>query len=495
MGCITILGLGPGAPSYLTQEAKALLETATEVYLRTKEHPAVAALPGHLVVHSFDYIYRREETFPAVYEAIAQEVLALGWRPQGVLYAVPGHPLVAEATVQRLLALAKEAGLPLRIVAGLSFLEPVCTALGLDPLAQGLQLLDATALLPTAAFAPASPIVPTYPLLLAQLYGQRVAATAKLALLEVYPPEHPVTLVRAAGIPGQEEVRTIPLYALDRQGELDALTCAYLPPLAAEANIATLAGLQYIVARLRAPNGCPWDREQTHASLKAHLLEEAYEVLAALDANDPAKLCEELGDLLLQIVLHAQIAVEAGEFALADVLRGIGEKILRRHPHVFGGIKVTDTKELLRNWERIKQEERDENSLNDAERSLLAGLPHTLPALAASQAIQERAARVGFDWPEMEGVLAKLGEELRELQRATDTVQRLQEFGDLLFAIVNVARWLKIDAEEALRLANRRFQGRFQAMERLCWERGLNFAGLTLEEKNALWEEVKKGGD
>jgi tetrapyrrole methylase family protein / MazG family protein len=492
---ITILGLGPGAAEHLTLEARAVLQAASEVHLRTAQHPTVAALPAHLTVHSFDSVYEAGDTFASVYQTIADEVVKLGNRPQGVIYAVPGHPLVAEATVLAILAQARTAGLPVRVVAGLSFLEPVFTVLGVDPLAHGLQVLDATSLEPSQPFVPAAPIQVWRPLLLAQLYGEHVATLAKLTLLEFYPPDHPVTLVWAAGVPERERVRVLPLYELDRQHDLDPLTCAYVPPLEQGSELASLDAFQRIVARLRAPDGCPWDREQTHGTLKGNLLEESYEVLAALDAEDPDKLCEELGDLLLQIVLHAQIAVESEEFGLADVIRGIAEKLVRRHPHVFAAEKVADTRDLLRNWERIKQDERDQNHAEDGDRSLLSGVPPNLPALAASQSIQERASRVGFDWSGLSGVLDKLGEELGELQAARNQSERLSELGDVLFAAANAARWLDLDAEEALRLANNRFRERFQAMEQICGQRGLRFASLSLDEKNALWDEVKALGD
>jgi tetrapyrrole methylase family protein/MazG family protein len=273
---ITILGLGPGAADKLTLEASAVLQAASEVYLRTSQHPTVAALPAHLEVHSFDFVYESGDSFASVYQTIADQVLALGQRPRGVIYAVPGHPLVAEATVLAILSEARSAGLPVRVVAGLSFLEPVFTVLGMDPLAVGLQVMDATSLEPSQPFLPAPPIQVWRPLLLAQIYGPRVATLAKLALLESYPPDHPMTLVWAAGVPDRERVRVLPLYTLDRQHDLDALTCAYIPPLEQQRDLATLDGFQRIVARLRGPDGCPWDREQTHGTLKRNLLEESY---------------------------------------------------------------------------------------------------------------------------------------------------------------------------------------------------------------------------
>jgi tetrapyrrole methylase family protein/MazG family protein len=491
---ITILGLGPGAAEQMTVEAQAVLQAVGEVYLRTAQHPTVTALPDHLEVHSFDAVYESGETFASVYQTIANQVLALGQRPQGVVYAVPGHPLVAEASVLAILDQARTAGLPVRVVAGLSFLEPVFTALGVDPLANGMQVLDATSLEPSQPFLPAAPIQVWRPLLLAQVYAPRVATLVKLALLEFYPPEHALTLVWAAGVPERERVRVLPLFALDRQADLDPLTCAYVPPLERDQDLASLDGFQRIVARLRGPDGCPWDRDQTHGTLKRNLLEETYEVMAALDGEDPEKLCEELGDLLLQIVLHAQIAVEFDEFGLADVIRGIAQKLVRRHPHVFATDTVATTQDLLRNWERIKQDERDQNHSEDGDRSLLAGVPSNLPALASSQSIQERAARVGFDWSDLSGVLEHLGEELSELEEAKSQSERLSELGDVLFAAANAARWLDLDAEEALRLANNRFRLRFQGMERLCSERGQRFASLPPDEKNALWDEVKAFG-
>jgi tetrapyrrole methylase family protein/MazG family protein len=472
---ITIVGLGPGNPAHWTVEAREVLEKAQEVYLRTRHHPAVAALPAHLTVHSFDPLYEEGETFAQVYQAIAERVLALGRRPQGVVYAVPGHPLVGEESVQRILAGARERGLPVHIVAGLSFIEPVLTCLGLDPLG-GLQIVDATEL--AARHHPH--LDPDLPALVAQLYCRELAADVKLTLLNLYPPEHPATLVRAAGT-AEEESRACPLYELDRQKEIDDLTTLYVPPLPRPGSLTTL---QEIVAHLRAPDGCPWDREQTHQTLRPHLLEECYEVLAALDADDPQLLREELGDLLLQILLHAQIAVEEGEFSLAQVAESIIAKLIHRHPHVFGDVRVADAQEVLRNWEQIKQEERGEKG------GLFSGLPPSLPALARSQEIQKRAARLGFDWPDREGVWAKVEEELGELREAQEE-GRASELGDLIFVLVNLARWLGVDAESALREANERFIARFYQMEQVAAERGLDLGQMALDEMNELWEEVK----
>jgi tetrapyrrole methylase family protein/MazG family protein len=241
-----------------------------------------------------------------------------------------------------------------------------------------------------------------------------------------------------------------------------------------------------IIARLRAPDGCPWDRKQTHASLRENLLEECYEVLAALDEGDAGKLCQELGDLMMEIVLQAQIAAEAGEFALGDVMEGINTKLIHRHPHIFGSAKVKDAEEVAHNWEALKQEERAAGT------SMLASVPKQMPALAYSQAIQRRVVEVGFDWKDIEGVIDKLAEEVGEFKEADSEKGRAQEFGDLLFTLVNVARRLGVDSEAALREANERFYRRFTYMEELCHQRGLNLSKLSFDEQNALWEEAKR---
>jgi tetrapyrrole methylase family protein/MazG family protein len=252
-------------------------------------------------------------------------------------------------------------------------------------------------------------------------------------------------------------------------------------------DLSQFSSLVEIIARLRGPDGCPWDRQQTHASLREFLLEECYEALEALDEGDADKLCQELGDLLLQIVLQAQIAWEAGEFELADVLTAINAKLIHRHPHVFGEAKVESAAEVAHNWEALKQAERG------TETSILASVPHQMPALAYSQEIQRRVAEVGFDWPEIKGVVEKLAEEVREFQQAGTGEEKAQEYGDLLFTLVNIARRLGIDSEAALREANARFYRRFTYMEDLCRQRGLTFANLTFDQQNELWEEAKRG--
>jgi tetrapyrrole methylase family protein/MazG family protein len=251
-------------------------------------------------------------------------------------------------------------------------------------------------------------------------------------------------------------------------------------------NLSQFDALVAIIARLRAGDGCPWDRKQTHSSLRENLLQECYEVLEALDERDSGKLCHELGDLLMQVVLHAQIATEAGEFELGDVISSINTKLIHRHPHVFGSIRVKDAEEVLVNWEALKKEERGDDT------SMLSNVPQEMPALSYSQEIQDRVARVGFDWEDISGVIDKLAEEVSEFKQADSQERKGQEFGDLLFTLANIARLLGVDLESALREANRRFYHRFSCMEELCRQRGLNFGELSFDEQNALWEEAKK---
>ncbi|MEA1959507.1 MAG: nucleoside triphosphate pyrophosphohydrolase [Chloroflexota bacterium] len=239
-----------------------------------------------------------------------------------------------------------------------------------------------------------------------------------------------------------------------------------------------------IIARLRAPGGCPWDREQTHDSIKGNLLEEAYEVVETIDEGDMTRLCEELGDLLMQIVLHSQMAVDDGDFDIGDVLRGISEKLVRRHPHVFGEVDVKDSAEVIANWEDIKRKE--------GKTEILAGLPKNMPSLAYAQALGRRVARVGFDWETVDDIIDKLAEEVAELQQAIGHRHRVEEFGDILFTLVCIARRMDIDAEVALKSCNERFYRRFSYMERACKERGVPLSDLTLEQQDALWDEAKR---
>ena len=363
--------------------------------------------------------------------------------------------------------------------------DELLTAAGLDP-AAGVQIVSVDHLAST-------PFDPGLPLLVLAatrsdvpvedpLPGRHAHRGPRAVLRALYPAGH---LLRA--LPGGE---SRPLEAID-DAALRAGDWA-VPALAATDNLASPHGMAAISARLRAPDGCPWDRRQDHRSLRPYLLEEAYETLDAIERGTPADLAEELGDLYLQVVLHAQLAAEDGEFDLTDVYRTLGAKIIRRHPHVFGDVAVTGVDQVVTNWETIKSEEREDAGRPPAS---FADVARTLPALPASREIQERASALGWDWPTVDGVWEKVGEELDELRAAAGESSpadaQLHELGDVLFALANLARWLHVDPEEALRVANRRWVDRYGAVESLAADRGLVLADLDADAKDALWNEVK----
>jgi len=480
---ITLLGLGPGDAGQMTRAAWEWLENCTQVVVRTRKHPCVEAFPKHLEVVSFDEYYENGQSFDEVYEKIILKVLELGQRPEGVTYAVPGHPFIAEATGPEIARRARSVGLPVKVIEGLSFIEPVCSALGIDPFPH-TALVDALEL----GLLHTPPFPPDQPALVAQVYSRQVSAQVKLALEQVYPDEHPVKLVHAAGT-SKQVVEELSLYEIDRSRKIGLMTVLYLPALEQDTSF---EHFQEIIARLRAPDGCPWDRQQTATSLRRYLLEELYEALEAIDLQSPEAMAEEFGDLLLQIVLQVQIATEEGDFTMPEVISGITRKLVRRHPHVFGEVQVDGVKDVLRNWDQIKGEERKEKGAAE-EKGLLDGVPQVLPGLAQSQELQERAARVGFDWDDIQGVWEKVEEELREVREAGgDEARQAEEIGDLMFAVVNLARWLKVDAESALRNTNRKFRQRFAYIEWKARQQGRALVGLTLAEMDVWWNEAKQ---
>jgi tetrapyrrole methylase family protein/MazG family protein len=442
---LTIVGLGPGSASLLTVEARDVLASAEEVWLRTRRHPTVAGLPEGPHYESFDAVYDAGSSFDEVYETIVSRVLELAARPEGVVYAVPGHPLFGEATVQALLEHAPAA----RIVPGVSFVDAAVPALGIDALTSGLLILDALSLGERKRV-----LVPQRPTLIAQVYDRRAASQVKLALLDSYPPEHAVRIVRGAGTDDQRVTDTT-VERLDRDDIFEHLTSLYVPPLTLTEDLRSFEGLRAVVARLRDPDGgCPWDLEQTHESLKRFLLEEAYEAVDALDAGEPHRLAEELGDLMMQVVLHAQLGEDEGGFVIEDVIASIAAKLIRRHPHVFGDVQVSGPDDVLRNWNTLKGEERGDAPILDA-------VPKAMPALAQAQSVQSRATKAG---------LAPPPHTPQSLATHLDTVAAggatLDALGELLFGIVALAREHDLDAEEALRLSVGRYRERVALAER-----------------------------
>ncbi|MBK8020331.1 MAG: nucleoside triphosphate pyrophosphohydrolase [Chloroflexi bacterium] len=492
---LTIVGLGPGHPDDLTRRAWQALESAAVVMLRTAEHPCVPHLPAGPEYRSCDDLYEAKDDFDSVYAAIAERVLDAAAHGD-IVYAVPGDPANAESTVKRIRAGADERNIPVQIVSGVSFVEPALALVGVDAL-DGLQLFDAI----TLAMMHHPPLNPDHPALLGQVYSRDLASNLKLTLMNQYPDEFPVTLIHAAGTP-DAVVEPVPLYEIDRSPHIRHLTALYLPALG---GMSSFEQFQEVIAHLRAPEGCPWDREQTHLSLRPYLIEETYEVLDALNAEDPQALREELGDLLLQIVLHTQIATEDGEFRMADVLHAINTKMIQRHPHVWGdtasqGLESVDSAtdgasdKVVANWETLKQRERVAKGQAEKPKSLLDGVPKSLPALLQAYQFQNKAAKVGFDWPHIDHVIAKVREELDEVLSAGDDEHLREELGDLLFVVVNWARWHKIDPENALRSTNDKFGRRFRHIEEGAAAAGRDLKSMTLAEMDAFWDDAKARG-
>ncbi|HEX7737881.1 MAG TPA: nucleoside triphosphate pyrophosphohydrolase [Ktedonobacteraceae bacterium] len=494
---ITILGLGPGSWDDLTIQARAVLERAaregTPVCFRTLVHPTVEPLKAEfpdLQITSFDDFYDESDNWEKLYQQITDRVCELA-ACQPVIYAVPGHPLIGEMTVQLLLAQARQLGLSTRVVGGLSFLEPVCAALELDPFTLGAQIIDATALAGLGHDEIAGKLIPTTPLLVVQVYNRRVASAVKIALGECYPDEWPIKLVRAAGVDSDEAVVEMPLYALDRNNLANHLCTLYVPPRGEMEALRVSESLRYIIMRLRRePDGCPWDRQQTHQSLTRYVIEEAYEVVEAIEENDLDHLAEELGDLLLQVYLHTEIACQEGSFSLGDVFEHVNAKLIRRHPHVFGSTEVENAGQVVQNWEAIKKQEKIAAGKDLSAASVLDGVP--APALTQAQEYQKRAAKTGFEFPSVQEVLDKLHEELAELRAASNSEEQKEEMGDVLFIIAKIAHMLHIDAEEALRHANRKFKQRFTSMEASIKSAQREFSSYTLEEWKQLWQQAKE---
>lgn len=374
------------------------------------------------------------------------------------------------------------------MLTGFEFLEPTLKALKVDRV-DNLQICYAI----TVADQYHPPLETGRPALVTHLQGHDLAGRVMTTLLNAYAADHAISLVQGAGS-GAERVWPCLLAQLDRQSGLDAPTTIYLP---AQAGDGSFSSFQDTIAHLRSPQGCPWDREQTHRSLRPYLLEECYEVLEALDAGDPAALAEELGDLLLQIVLHTQIAVDRGEFKMEDVISHINRKLRRRHPHVFGDVQVNGVAEVALNWETIKQAEKASRNQRGPlpapaqPPSALDGVPRAMPALAEALAISKKAVRVGFEWPNIEGVLAKLVEEAHEIAAAATAEEMEAEIGDLLFSAVNLARWRNVDAESALRATNARFVRRFKTLEALAAAQNQSLFDMSIEEMDALWDKAK----
>ena len=494
-GAITVVGLGPGADEHVTVDTLDQIRRIGRRHLRTSVHPSahlVLDAPGGAITH--DDLYESADTFADVYAEIAERLIADAAEHGDVLYAVPGSPLVLERTVRTLRRRNNEPDAPfsLDVRPAMSFLDVAWARLGIDPVEAGVRLVDGHEFATAAADQ-------SGPLLVAHTHANWVLSDIKLAVEDAAGDEA-VVILHALGTDEERIVETI-WADLDRTIEADHLTSIYIP------HLATPVGHHYtrfheLARTLR--EQCPWDVEQTHQSLIPYLLEETYEVVDALqaladpaepgdaDADPDADLIEELGDLLYQIEFHATIAEQEGRFTMADVAEGIHDKLVRRHPHVFGEQSgdeaVGDAATVLANWDEIKHAEKGRTSVFD-------GIPRSMPALSYAAKVGRKASKVGFDWPDVSGAMPKIVEETDELIEAIDAAdadETAAELGDLLFAVVNVARHVGVDAELALRQASDKFRTRFEGVESLASARSIDLKAAGLATLDDLWDEVKR---
>jgi tetrapyrrole methylase family protein/MazG family protein len=478
MKSIYLIGLGPGDPQALTLRSLKTLKKVRQVYVRTGRHPGLSILDRHGIHYkTLDSFYDQADTFTETYKKIARFVIQAAVRYGSVAYAVPGSPFFAEKTVELIQKKASSAGVICRALPAVSFMEAVRAELSIP---QEEELVIADALEPDKLLDH-----PDRHLVIIQAYNRHIASRVKLHLTELYPDNHRITAIRGAGLPSGKKMITVPLYKMDRVRFTDHLTSFYIPPVAKYGT----RNLLRVMRQLRSEDdGCPWDREQSHQSLKPYLLEEAYEVLGAIDSGNTANLCEELGDLLLQVVFHCQIAAENQAFSFYDIVAGITEKLIRRHPHVFGSGSAKTADDVVRSWQQIKKDEKKE-------RKSLFTLEYYLPGLLRAQKLQRQAASVGFDWPDAAGAWDKLEEELKELKDAYNEQHKEkieEELGDLLFSTVNIARFFNVDAEQALASSIKKFYKRLRFVEESAKIEGGEMSKYSLSKLDEWWEEAKK---
>lgn len=479
---IKIVGLGPGSPDALTIGAVKALEESENLYFRTEKHPTVDYLKeGLKSFKTCDKYYEEGSSFDEVYSNIAKNMIEEYKEKGELVYAVPGHPLVAERSVLNLINLCDENNIEYKILPAVSFVDAMMDRLQIDPI-EGLKIIDAFDIKNQILDKRIGTII-------TQVYNSLIASEVKLELLEYYHDETEIYYVRAAGIEGEESIRRIPIYELDMQEDIDYLTSVYIPK--DTNNKKDFYDLVNTIEVLRSEEGCSWDREQTHESIKNCLLEEAYEVIEAIENDDIDGLIEELGDVLLQVVFHSVIGKEDGYFNISDVIEAITSKMIYRHPHVFGNTVANTSEEVLKNWDELKKQEKNYETITEE----IEGIAKTLPALIKAHKVQKKVAKVGFDFKDVIEAATKVEEEKNEILDVYKTNNRekiMNEVGDLLFACVNVSRLLEVDEEEALNKSINKFIKRFAFVEKELSKAGKDIKSSTIDEMNLLWEESKK---
>lgn len=479
---IKILGLGPGAEEALTIGTINELKNCKNVFLRTEKHPTVSYLREQdIKFNTYDNVYDTMESFDEVYLNIANDLVKKHEEFGEIVYAVPGHPLVAEKSVFNLIDECKKKNIEYKVIPAVSFIDAMMEGLMIDPI-EGLKVIDAFDINNQVLDKRIGTII-------TQVYNPLIASEVKLKLLEQYDDETEIFYVRAAGIKGQESIRKIPLYELDMQEDIDYLTSVYIPKDLN--NKKDFNDLLQIIETLRGEGGCPWDREQTHKSLEKALIEESYEVIDAIEKEDDDALIEELGDVLLQVVFHASIGKEDGYFDIGDIIGGICDKMISRHPHVFGTLDgVNSSDDVLVKWDELKKNEKGFTTMTEE----MEAIAKSFPSMLRAHKIQNKAKKVGFDFENIDGAIEKVKEELKEVIDVYNTknMDKIKdEVGDLLFSCVNVARLLGIDEESALNATIDKFVKRFAYIEKKTQEKGNDLSDISLEEMNKLWEESK----
>ncbi len=476
---ITIVGLGPGNVDDLTLGAfKALKEGYT--ILRTQSHGVASFLRDEGIdFTTLDDIYESADTFEDAYSAMVDRI-AEAVQARDVVLGVPGHPLIGERLVLELITRINVDEYQIVMLPGLSRADAAMAAVGENPGSQGLKVIAASELELDQVDTNIATVILDIDSVLA-------ASEVKLTLLRAYPPQLQVYLCKNTN-DGRLHYDRVPIHEIDRLKEYDHTTCLYIPPVDfSDLEDFDFGHLVKIMEMLRSPSGCPWDKEQTHESLKQYLLEETYEVLEAIDMQDYDKIIEELGDILLQVVFHSQIGKEHGEFDIRDVTTGVCRKMIERHPHIFGDVTVKDADQVLDNWEKIKKKEKGLVSHTQ----ILRDIPSILPALMRAYKVQKKAALVGFDWDHIEDALNKVEEELLELKDAYQSQKQdkiSEELGDLLFSVVNAARFLKVEPELSLKATIDKFIERFEYIEKMA---PLPLEQMTLEDMDKLWNDAK----
>ncbi|MBB6625481.1 nucleoside triphosphate pyrophosphohydrolase [Clostridium gasigenes] len=479
---IKIVGLGPGAPEALTIGAVKALEKSENIFFRTEKHPTVDYLKEKIkTFKTYDHFYEEGSNFDEVYENIAKDIICQYKEKGELIYAVPGHPLVAEKSVFNLMKLCDENNIEYKILPAVSFIDAMIDSLKIDPI-EGIKVID--------AFDMKNQILDKrIGTIITQVYNPLIASEVKLQLLEFYNDDTIIDYVRAAGIEGQESIRKIPIYELDMQEDIDYLTSVYVPKDLK--NKRDFNDLVSIIDTLRGEDGCPWDREQTHESLKNQLIEECYEVIDAINNEDIDGIIEELGDVLLHVVFNASIGNDDGYFNITDVIESICTKMIYRHPHVFKDKKETTSEEVITTWDELKTKEKKFNSVTEE----LKAIAKSLPALIRADKVQKKAAKVGFDWDNVEEAALKVEEELKEVlevYKSDNQEKIIEEVGDLIFSCVNVSRFLKVNEEEALSKTTEKFIKRFSFIEEFALSKGKKLTEMNLEQMNNLWDEAKK---